>query len=169
MVRREPSQWVSQLNPQESQFLRATGNLVSTLVCPGHLKVSLVQTQAGEINNITTRFYLALPPADAFTLLHAFLQSELGSQNVVVETSGSRLRVAKPAGSKSVQGVFRISRDDMGAADRSLVVMRRGKVSFVPGQVGRSLTRQGSILHWRAFWWSIVRHQQLEQYIVRGE
>lgn len=61
----------------------------------------------------------------------------------------------KAAGQQSITGslLFRSS-DAFAPTGQTLVSMRREK---------------GSILHWRAFWWSIVRSPQLEGYIVRGD
>ncbi|WWD20357.1 hypothetical protein CI109_104833 [Kwoniella shandongensis] len=138
------SQWGSQFNQQESQFMRMTGNI----------------TQSGDLNTSTTRFWLALPPSSALQLLQTYLQSELGQNNVQIQHSRSGngngyIRVIKPAGGKSVQGVLVIkSSDSLAAEGQSLVNMRREK---------------GSILHWRAFWWSIVRNQTIEQYVVKGD
>ncbi|GFZ49680.1 Checkpoint kinase 1 [Saitozyma sp. JCM 24511] len=134
------SQWGSQFNPQESQFLRATGNL----------------TQGGDFNNNTTRFWLSLVPTDAFRLLVPFLQAEVGETNVQASSNGSgMIRVAKPAGAKSVQGTFILrANDSLAAQGQTLVVMKREK---------------GSALHWRAFWWSVVRNGQIEPHVVKGD
>ncbi|ORY34690.1 kinase-like domain-containing protein [Naematelia encephala] len=133
------SQWASQLNQQESQFMRATGNI----------------TQGGDLNNNTTRFWLALKPTDCLRLLVPYLQNELGESNVRVDESRAHITVAKAAGYKSVQGTFVIrTSDSLAAEGHSLVTMKRAK---------------GSILHWRAFWWSIVRQQQIEPYVVKGD
>ncbi|KAK1923636.1 kinase-like domain-containing protein [Papiliotrema laurentii] len=135
------SQWASQLNQQESQFMRATGNI----------------TQGGDFNNTTTRFWLALSPDQALQLLREYLLGELGEQNVRVDqrSNGPVLLVHKTAGNRSVTGSFAIRPDDsLSQSGHVLVNMRRAK---------------GSILHWRAFWWSIVRDQRIEPYVVRGD
>lgn len=140
------SQWASQLNPQESQFLRGTGNI----------------TQTGDFNPSTTRFWLALTPAQSFQLLTVYLCTELGEANVRADERNLTVRVAKPAGSKSVSGAFVLRPSEGLAADgygqaggeQTAVNMRRGK---------------GSILHWRAFWWTVVRDQRIEGYVIKGD
>ncbi|WVR08050.1 hypothetical protein IAU60_005095 [Kwoniella sp. DSM 27419] len=139
------SQWGSQFNQQESQFMRMTGNI----------------TQSGDLNTSTTRFWLQLSPAHALQLMTQYLQSELGEDNVQPRQSrsdpagGGYIRIVKPAGAKSVQGVVVVKGSDaLSQEGQSLVNMRREK---------------GSILHWRAFWWTIVRNQHIEQYVVRGD
>lgn len=133
------SQWNTQWNAQESQFMRGTGNL----------------TQGGDYDNVTTRFWLALSPADAFTLMNAFLVAELGAENVQANATNTALRVRKAAGQKSVNGTFLLRASDTYAASgQTLVSMRREK---------------GSILHWRAFWWNTVRHAELDPYVVKGD
>ncbi|WVQ78984.1 hypothetical protein IAT38_001076 [Cryptococcus sp. DSM 104549] len=139
------SQAMSQLNRQEMGFMRLTGNI----------------TQAGDQITTTTRFWLNLSPRDALVhLLIPYLHSELTEENVRVKLDndgedGGAVRVNKAAGAKSVQGVFVVRKSEALAENgHTLVIMRREK---------------GSILHWRAFWWSIVRHQQIEPYVVRGD
>lgn len=140
------SQWASQLNPQESQFLRGTGNI----------------TQAGDFNPSTTRFWLSLSPAQSFQLLMAYLGAELGEINVRADEQTLTIRVAKPAGSRTVSGTFVLRPSEGLAADgygqvggeQTAVNMRRGK---------------GSILHWRAFWWTVVRDQRIETHIIKGD
>ncbi|ORX37650.1 kinase-like domain-containing protein [Kockovaella imperatae] len=134
------SQWASQLNPQESQFLRATGNI----------------TQGGDFNNITTRFWLSISCPDAVELLTSYLEADLGSNSVSAErrSNGADVKVQKAAGAKSVAGTFQIRGDDSLMEAKTMVVMRRGK---------------GSILHWKAFWWSVVRDKRLLPYVVKGD
>nr|ODN92269.1 CAMK/CAMKL/CHK1 protein kinase [Cryptococcus depauperatus CBS 7855] len=134
------TQW---MNQAESQFMRGTGNI----------------TQSGDLVQTTTRFWLTLPPMPALQLLTGYFQLELGQDHVRPHESttqeGGIIRVAKEAGAKYVEGVVVVkASDSLAAAGQSLIIMRRGK---------------GSILHWRAFWWSVVRAQQLEEYIVRGD
>ncbi|OCF42617.1 CAMK/CAMKL/CHK1 protein kinase [Kwoniella heveanensis CBS 569] len=140
------SQWGSQLNPQESQFMRMTGNI----------------TQSGDLNTSTTRFWLQLTPSQAFQLLTQYLLSEL-EENCVQPVLSKRgdgtgyIRVKKAAGNKgsTIQGSLVIASSDAFAEEgQTLVIMRREK---------------GSILHWKAFWWTIVRNQHIEQYVLRGE
>ncbi|KAK4684520.1 serine/threonine-protein kinase CHEK1, partial [Tremellales sp. Uapishka_1] len=132
------SQW-SQLNPQESQFLRATGNI----------------TQGGDFNNNTTRFWLQISPIDSFQLLLPFLQMTLEPHNVRANSKQTEIQVIKAAGNKTVSGSFFIkANDSLSEGGHTLIVMKRGK---------------GSILHWRAFWWSVVRDQRIEGYVVKGD
>ncbi|EIW71370.1 hypothetical protein TREMEDRAFT_27276 [Tremella mesenterica DSM 1558] len=133
------SQWTSSLRPQESQFLRGTGNI----------------TQGGDFINISTRFWINLSPREAFVVLVTFLSKEVGKENLVEGSEGTAIRVRKMAGQKTVQGTFYIRpNDSLSAEGQSLVIMQRGK---------------GSILHWKAFWWSIVRHSDLASFVVRGD
>ncbi|KAL1412091.1 Chk1 protein kinase [Vanrija albida] len=133
------SQWGSQWSPQESQFMRGTGNL----------------TQGGDYDNNTTRFWLNLTPPDAFLLLQQFLAASLGEEHVQADAERLVIRVHKPAGQKSVTGTFNLRASDAHAPDgQTLVRMKREK---------------GSILHWRAFWWATVRNAHLEPYVVKGD
>ncbi|ODN77535.1 hypothetical protein L202_04708 [Cryptococcus amylolentus CBS 6039] len=140
-------------NKEESQFMRGTGNI----------------TQAGDLMSITTRFWLSLSPPNALQLLSSYLTSSLGAKNVRLTLSkdpstgrvaedgsaGGNITVVKLAGNNRMEGTFIVrGNDSLAAEGQSLVVMRRGK---------------GSLLHWRSFWWSVVRAQELEQYIVRGD
>ncbi|WWC92860.1 uncharacterized protein L201_007821 [Kwoniella dendrophila CBS 6074] len=133
------SQWGSQLNQQESQFMRMTGNI----------------TQSGSLNTTTTRFYLQLTPSQSFELLSAYMRQELGEEDVRLYSDKLDIGVRKAAGSRTVQGVISVREtEDLGQTGYSLVVMHR---------------RKGSILHWKAFWWTVVRSQYLEQYVIRGD
>ncbi|CAD6589744.1 MAG: Chk1 protein kinase, partial [Tremellales sp. Tagirdzhanova-0007] len=133
------SQWASQLNPAESQFMRATGNI----------------TQSGDLNNNTTRFWLSLPPPDSLRVLQALLTSKLGAENVQTDSKQGSIRIHDSAGQRSVQGAFILRASDSHAVDgQTLVNMKRAK---------------GSILHWRAFWWTIVRHREIEQWVIKGD
>ncbi|EJT52536.1 hypothetical protein A1Q1_03668 [Trichosporon asahii var. asahii CBS 2479] len=108
------SQWSSQWNQQESQFMRGTGNL----------------TQGGDFDNNTTRFWLALDPADAFALMQQYLVGLLEEHNVQVNAGRNAIRVHKAAGQKSVTGVFLLKASDTHApSGQTLVSMRREKVS----------------------------------------
>lgn len=119
------------------------------------LRLANGQTQGGDYDNNTTRFWLALDAQDSFALLHEFLCSELGEENVQANSTHTALRVRKAAGQKSVSGAFVLRTSDTHAASgQTLVSMRREK---------------GSILHWRSFWWNTVRHVELEQYVVKGD
>lgn len=89
------------------------------------------QTQGGELNSTTTRFWLGLVPEHAAQLLHQFLVSELGEANVRAQSRTDKVTilVSKPAGQKSVQGTFVIrSNDSIQAEGQTLVMMNRGKV-----------------------------------------
>ncbi|BEI83834.1 hypothetical protein CcaverHIS002_0404380 [Cutaneotrichosporon cavernicola] len=131
------SQWGSQWNQQESQFMRATGNL----------------TQGGDYDAVTTRFWLTLPPAEAYDMVREYLASQLPEDSI--QARSTYFRVAKAAGGRSVRGTFLFQESDTHApTGQTLVSMRREK---------------GSILHWRAFWWTIVRAPQLDGYVVRGD
>ncbi|KAK6908880.1 hypothetical protein I203_102885 [Kwoniella mangroviensis CBS 8507] len=133
------SQWGSQFNQQESQFMRGTGNI----------------TQSGTYNTITTRFWLRLPLSQAFDVLLAYFRQELGEGNVQPSSDRTYLRVMKPAGAKTIQGriVFESS-DEFSQGGDTLVVMHRQK---------------GSILQWKVFWWSVARSQLLEPYVIVGD
>ncbi|WWC65887.1 uncharacterized protein I303_108509 [Kwoniella dejecticola CBS 10117] len=134
------SQWGSQFNQQESQFMRMTGNI----------------TQSGALQTITTRFWLNLNVQQSFELLSAYMKLELGQENVRANAQKLRIEVVKPAGAKTIRGTIIISEDtEFSQGELSLVLMRKGS--------------NGSILHWKAFWWTVVRSQQLEPYIVRGD
>lgn len=92
---------------------------------------------------------------DAFALLHAYLQPQLGEENIQVNDTQTAIRVYKPAGGKSVTGSFKFAASDTHAAEgQTLVSMRREK---------------GSILQWRLFWWSVVRNPQIDRFVVRGD
>lgn len=144
------SQWASQLNAQESQFLRGTGNI----------------TQAGDFNPSTTRFWLALSPDHSYQLLLAYLLEELGQENVSANPERCAIQVVKMAGAKSVEGTFVMRASESLAMDteggegqgqaqqQTMVNMRRAR---------------GSILHWRSFWWTVVRDQRIEGYVIRGD
>lgn len=94
--------------------MRGTGNL----------------TQGGDFDNNTTRFWLALEPQDAFTLMQQYLTGMLEEQNVQVNPSRMAIRVHKAAGQKSVTGVFLLKASDTHApSGQTLVSMRREKVS----------------------------------------
>ena len=134
------------------------------------------QTQAGDLNTTTTRFWLALDPGSAFQLLSAYLESECGSENITPHPNGNAIRAAKAAGAKSVMGTFVIRSSDAIEGGTTLVTMKREKVSVThlgvedTGRTQRTeADEKGSILHWRAFWWSTVRNQTIEQYIIRGD
>lgn len=87
------------------------------------------QTQGGDFDNVTTRFWLKLDPANAFTLLHEFLCAELEATNVQANSTGTAIRVRKAAGQKSVTGTFFIKSSDTHATSgQTLVSMRREKV-----------------------------------------
>ncbi|CAK9787372.1 Pkinase-domain-containing protein [Cutaneotrichosporon oleaginosum] len=131
------SQWGSQWNQQESQFMRGTGNL----------------TQGGDYDATTTRFWLNLSPGDAYKVVLSYLATQLPEEGIAAR--GTYIRVSKAAGSRSVRGTLLFQESDTHAASgQTLVSMRREK---------------GSILHWRAFWWTVVRAPQLECHIVRGD
>lgn len=94
--------------------MRGTGNL----------------TQGGDFDNNTTRFWLALEPADAFALLDQFLVGLLEDQSVQVNAARTAIRIHKAAGQKSVTGVFLLKASDTHAPHgQTLVSMRREKVS----------------------------------------
>ncbi|KAL7425213.1 Chk1 protein kinase [Cryptotrichosporon argae] len=133
------SQWGSQFNQQESQFMRATGNI----------------TQGGDLNNRTTRFWLRLPPSSAFELVAAYLQQTEDLDALAPDATGRFVRVVKRAGEQRVTGRFVFEANDSFAADgHTLVTMIREK---------------GSGLHWRAFWWTVVRSRQIADYVVVGD
>ncbi|WRT69745.1 uncharacterized protein IL334_006736 [Kwoniella shivajii] len=134
------SQWGSQFNQQESQFMRMTGNI----------------TQSGALNTSTTRFWLRLTSSQSYQLLYSYLKEEVGESNIQSSAERGLIRINKPAGGKSVQGVFQIKDSDEFSQDggQSSVNMKREK---------------GSILHWRAFWWTIVRNGHIEPYVIRGD
>lgn len=94
--------------------MRGTGNL----------------TQGGDFDNNTTRFWLALDPADAFALMQQYLVGLLEEHNVQVNAGRNAIRVHKAAGQKSVTGVFLLKASDTHApSGQTLVSMRREKVS----------------------------------------
>lgn len=94
--------------------MRGTGNL----------------TQGGDFDNNTTRFWLALEPADAFALLSQYLLGLLGEEHVQTNEAKAAIRVHKAAGQKSVTGVFLLKASDTHApSGQTLVSMRREKVS----------------------------------------
>lgn len=64
------------------------------------------------------------------------------------------IRVSKLAGSQQLTGAVIVYEDDRYAEGQTHVKMVRS---------------QGPILHWRAFWWSLVRNQHLENYVMRGD
>jgi serine/threonine-protein kinase Chk1 len=102
---------------------------------------------------VTTRFWLNIPPADAYELVRSYLATQLPDD--CIQARGTYIRVAKPAGGRSVRGTLLFQESDTHApSGQTLVSMRREK---------------GSILHWRAFWWAVVRAPQLDGYIVRGD
>ena len=116
-----------------------------------------LQSRTGELNVVTTRFWLALSPNDSLSILHHVLSADLGEDKVAVDMSQGNvatIRVSKLAGSQQLTGAIHVSEDDRYAEGQTLVKMVRS---------------QGPILHWRAFWWSLVRHQQLEGYVMRGD
>ena len=97
------------------------------------------------------------------------LQVELEYRNVQANREQNAIRVLKAAGQKSVEGVFYLKASDTLAAEgHTLVNMMRSKVCCNQS-VHRQADEKGSILHWRAFWWSIVRHRQIEPYVVKGD
>ena len=89
----------------------------------------IAQTQGGDFNNNNSRFWLALPPSDAFQLIHTYLQTDVGEINVQASPTQGMIRVNKPAGNQSVQGAFVLRANDSHAAEgQTLVVMKRAKV-----------------------------------------
>lgn len=123
------SQLNSQWNKQESQFMRMTGNVVSN--CQHHVVSCSCQTQGGDLNSTTTRFWLALVPEQAAQLLHQFLVSELGENQIKVQSLPNKIimYVQKAAGQKTVEGSFVIrSNDSIQAEGQTLVVMYRRRV-----------------------------------------
>ncbi|OWZ66266.1 hypothetical protein AYX14_02491 [Cryptococcus neoformans] len=143
------------LSKEESQFMRGTGNI----------------TQSGDLMTITTRFWMALPPNEAFQILAAFLQSDVADANGSVRAvaapsapgdsfsgshgAGGVIKLHKAAGHQYVEGkVVVLPSDSLAAEGQSLVIMQRAK---------------GSILHWRALWWSVVRANELQDYVIRGD
>lgn len=127
---------------------------------------------------ITTRFWMALPPNEAFQILAAFLQSDVADANGSVRAvaapsapgdsfpgshgtagggggGGGVIKLHKAAGHQYVEGkVLVLPSDSLAAEGQSLVIMQRAK---------------GSILHWRALWWSVVRANELQDYVIRGD
>lgn len=127
------SQLNSQWNKQESQFMRMTGNVVS-ISDPSPNFTAKYQTQGGDLNSTTTRFWLALVPEQAAQLLHQFLVSELGETQVQVQSLPDKIimYVQKAAGQKTVEGSFVIrSNDSIQAEGQTLIVMYRRKVSLL--------------------------------------
>ncbi|WWC73629.1 uncharacterized protein I206_107601 [Kwoniella pini CBS 10737] len=134
------SQWGSQFNQQESQFMRMTGNI----------------TQSGSLQTITTRFWLTLNVQQSFELLSAYFKQELGEQNVRLNPHKLRIEVVKPAGVKTVRGTIILSEDgDYGQGEMTTVIMRKGP--------------NGSILHWKSFWWTVSMCPQLAPYLLRTD
>lgn len=123
---------------------------------------------------ITTRFWMALPPNEAFQILTAFFQSDVADANGSVRAvaapsaapgdsfrgshgggEGGVIKLHKAAGHRYVEGkVLVLPSDSLAAEGQSLVIMQRAK---------------GSILHWRALWWSVVRANELQDYVIRGD
>ena len=102
--------------------------LFHRLLCDALL--NRLQTQSGDLNNNTTRFWLSLPPAEAFNLLLNYLITELGSENVITAPEQGMIRVIKVAGSRSVQGAFVLrASDSLAVEGQTLVNMKRAKVS----------------------------------------
>lgn len=102
---------------------------------------------------MTTRFWLSLLPADAYELVRSYLATQLDEDGL--QARGTYIRIAKAAGGRSMRGTFLFQESNTHTpSGQTLVSMRREK---------------GSILHWRAFWWTIVRAPQLDAYIVRGD
>jgi serine/threonine-protein kinase Chk1 len=100
------------------------------------------QTQGGDLNSTTTRFWLALVPEQAAQLLHQFLISELGEHQVKVQSLPDKIimYVQKAAGQKTVEGSFVIrSNDSIQAEGQTLVVMYRRKVSPWDSTVNRNI------------------------------
>jgi DNA-directed RNA polymerase subunit RPC12/RpoP len=91
------------------------------------------QTQSGDYNIISTRFWLSLTPPDASRLILTFLIAELGETNVKSNRAGDRMIVVRAAGQRSVTGKFSIKASDSLAAEgQTLVTMQRTSVSVVP-------------------------------------
>jgi hypothetical protein len=62
----------------------------------------------------------------------------VGETNVQASSNSTLIRVAKPAGAKSVQGTFILrANDSLAAQGQTLVVMKREKVSEKPGSFRR--------------------------------
>ncbi|OXH07458.1 hypothetical protein J010_04312 [Cryptococcus neoformans] len=154
------------LNKEESQFMRGTGNIQAY-----QTPKTTWQTQSGDLMTITTRFWMALPPNEAFQILAAFLQSDVADANGSVRAvaapsapgdsfsgshgAGGVIKLHKAAGHQYVEGkVVVLPSDSLAAEGQSLVIMQRAK---------------GSILHWRALWWSVVRANELQDYVIRGD
>jgi hypothetical protein len=146
--------------------------VASPVPCLAETTQHSCQTQGGDLNNNTTRFWLALSPDDAVQLLVSYLTAELGDDNVRYDQRqhSAHILVQKMAGNKSVSGTFVVrGNDSLSQNGQTLVVMKRGKVCcaaenretglmkgidsalagvlvvYCPGSANRTVCRQGGL------------------------